>query len=93
MAHDRSYAQNQIKDLVQNANAIYEMYHTGSKVHTHSSQSMIRFTLMMTELLQSFGEYDHSANFFVRLANRLTDKAILRAMCFEQAGYDYLMLQ
>mmetsp|Transcript_11765 Transcript_11765/g.14912 ORF Transcript_11765/g.14912 Transcript_11765/m.14912 type:complete len:109 (-) Transcript_11765:2874-3200(-) len=69
------------------------MYHTGSKVHQNSSQSMIRFTLMMTELLQLFGEYEHAATFFVRLANRLADKAILRAMCFEQAAYEFLQLQ
>lgn len=83
MAHERFYAQNNMRDLISTANGIYEMYHTGSKVNQNSSQSMIRFTLMMTELLQLFGEHEHAATFFVRLANRLADKAILRAMCFE----------
>lgn len=47
---------------------------------------------MMAELFQVFGEHEHAADFFVRLANKLADKAILKAMCFEQAGYEYLML-
>lgn len=29
----------------------------------------------------------------MRLADRLVDNAILKAMCFEQAAYEYLMLQ
>ena len=47
----------------------------------------------MAELLQRFGEYEHAAFFFARLANKLADKAILKAMCFEQAAYEHLMLQ
>ena len=47
---------------------------------------------MMAELFQAFGEHGHAADFFVRLANKLADKAILKAMCFEQAAYEYLML-
>ena len=54
---------------------------------------MIRFSLMMGELLQTFGEHENAAFFFIRLANKLADKAILKAMCFEQAAYEFLMLQ
>ena len=48
---------------------------------------------MMAELLQECGEHEHAAFFFVRLANKLADKAILKALCFEQAAYEHLMLQ
>lgn len=47
----------------------------------------------MAELLQQFGEHEHAAFFFVRLANNLAEKSIFKAMCFEQAAYEYLMLQ
>ena len=93
IAHERFYAQNNIKDVIQTANSIYEMYAKGQQAQQNSSQSLIRFSLMMAELLQQFGEHEHAASFFVRLANKLADKAILKAMCFEQAAYEYLILQ
>ena len=93
IAHDKFYAQTNMKDVVATANGIYDLYSKGMSAHANSSQSLIRFSLMMAELFQCFGEHGHAADFFVRLANKLADKAILKAMCFEQAAYEYLMLQ
>ena len=78
-----------MKDVIATSNSIYEMYQKSQ----NPSQSMIRFSLMMGELLQSFKEHEHAAFCYIRVANKLADKAILKAMCYEQAAYEYLMLE
>ena len=93
IAHERFYAQTNMRDVINTANSVYEMYAKGSSAQQNSSQSLIRFSLMMAELLQEFREHEHAAFFYVRLANKLADRAILKAMCLEQAAYEHLMLQ
>ena len=50
IAHDTEYAYNNVKDIVNLADQIYIMY---SKGH-NASVSLIRFSLMIVELLQKF---------------------------------------
>lgn len=52
IAHDKFYAQTNMKDLVATANGIYDMYARGQSAQQSSSQSLIRFSLQMAELLQ-----------------------------------------
>ena len=79
IAFERFYAQNNFKDLVSNANQIYETYQKG----TNPSVSLIRFSLMMVELFQKFGKNQEAADFFIRIATALNDTAILKPMFYE----------
>lgn len=53
---------------------------------------MIKFTLMMTELFQVLGKNQEAADFLVRMATVLSNKAILKPLFYEQAAYEYLYL-
>ena len=52
---------------------------------------MVKSSLMMIELFQTFDKYQESANTLVKLANVFSDKEQLKPMLFEQASFDYLM--
>ena len=89
IAYEKFYAQSNFKDVVGTAHQIYSTYSKGF----NGSSSLIRFSLMMVELFQLWGEHQAAADFFIKIATMLTDNAILKPMFFEQAAYEFLMLQ
>ena len=87
---DRDYSTIQFKELVAAAQQIYELYH---KVANDPSHSIVKSTLMMIELFHSFDKYQESANALVKIANVFADRMVLKPLLYEQASYDYLMMQ
>lgn len=66
-----------MKDLVYQANLVSDAY------SRYSHPNLIRFSFMMAELFQLFGENREAANFYTRIGNLLPDTTMLKAMCFE----------
>jgi hypothetical protein len=54
---------------------------------------MIKSSLMVAEMYQLLDKSQEAANTFVRIANVSSNRTVLKPLLYEQASYEYLMLQ
>ena len=87
---ERDYATTQFREFVNHTTSIYEQY---QKVANDASHSIVKSSLMTIELFQTFDKYQESANALVKIANVFADRMVLKPLLYEQASYDYLMMQ
>lgn len=87
---DKEYSTTQYKELIAHTLQIYDQYH---KVANDPSHSIVKSSLMMIELFQTFDKHQESANALVKIANVFADRMVLKPLLYEQASYDYLMMQ
>ena len=86
---DRDYPTTLYKELVLHSQQIYDSYY---KVQGDSTHSIVKSTLMLAELFQTFDKYADSSAAMVKLAYVIPDRAVLKPLLFEQAAFDFLML-
>ena len=87
---DREFATSQFKEFLTSTNQVYDLYY---KVHNDSSHSIIKSSLMMIEVFQSFEKYQESSQLLVKIANVIPDRTVLKPLLYEQASYEFLMQQ